>query len=95
MHQTKRQFWAVLVRGPDGEEFAEYGPGEYPVPQRFWTILCDSKKLAERVIELGKFYPDEGEARVVPVSLEVREASEEEAQSMIAREEEESKRWGE
>jgi hypothetical protein len=70
VHKTKGQFWAIRVQTTHGERFAE--DIELPVTQSFRSVLCDTKRHAEIVITMGKFFP-KGEARVVPVIVEVQE----------------------
>jgi hypothetical protein len=71
MPSIKGNYWAIVVKTKRGEVFASQN--EAPPPyQMFSVMLCDSQRSAEVVLSFKQFFP-KGEARVVPVVLEMRE----------------------
>jgi hypothetical protein len=78
MPSINGNYWAIVVKTKQGEVFAVQN--EAPPPyQTFSALLCDSRKSAEVALSLGWFSP-KGEARIVPVVVEMRELSKEERQ---------------
>jgi hypothetical protein len=71
MPSIKHNYWAIVVTTKHGEVFASPNEAQPPY-QAFSALLCDSQKSAEMVLSF-KYFSPKGEARVVPVTLEMRE----------------------
>jgi len=74
MEAHYKDLWSIVVKDEKlGEMFATYDSCGIPPIDRNRTVFCGEERLAQKILERGEYFPRKGAARVVPVTVEVKE----------------------